>query len=115
MLVNVTVRNNRALYGGGVGVSMLSGLSMTNCLLDGNTADNYGGGFGGGLGVTLPLIFRNTVFSNNVALLQGGGVLLGAGGDGGLTVELHKCAPPRTAPAHSLQRSDAHTRSAAPW
>ena len=66
VLINVTVTGNTALYGAGVLTSDGSGLQCIGCVLTGNAADQYGGGFLGGGALNTPT-FINSVIANNTA------------------------------------------------
>jgi len=66
-----------SIIGGGIDGYFSSGLSITDCQIEGNTAD-----YGGGLITSLTGLTQltDTTFFNNEATVSGGGVYIGAGG-----------------------------------
>ena len=78
-LLNVSITNNAAVFGGGIGCSIGCALSCTGCTFSGNSAQQDGGGFGAGLGTTGLISFTDSVFTNNSAGYWGGGLVMGVG------------------------------------
>jgi outer membrane protein assembly factor BamB len=68
VLDGLTITNGNADTGGAIRI-LAAGPKITNCIITGNTATDYGGGIGGGWGV-----IANCTITGNTATFDGGGV-----------------------------------------
>ena len=71
------IRNNRAIYGGGVGF-LAPGGELRNCTITGNTADDRGGGIY--MGQSGTCVVENCEITDNTAEHYGGGLYFQPGG-----------------------------------
>ena len=74
IIINCIIRNNTADYGGGM-YNSDSSPTVTNCIFNGNVANNQGGGM---RSVSSHPIMTNCVFNGNVANSNGGGIYGGS-------------------------------------
>ncbi|KPA13587.1 PKD domain protein [Candidatus Magnetomorum sp. HK-1] len=66
------IKNNHAIYGGGVYIGGKSFTKLTNCLIESNKAEKAGGGIYCNKGAEFTL--KKSELLNNIALKEGGGI-----------------------------------------